>query len=39
MTGKPRQAGGRAKPPTDGKGIGAKAASEINRELRKKFGL
>jgi predicted RNA-binding protein with PIN domain len=39
MTGKPRQAGGRAKAPADGKGLSKKAASEIDKELRKKFGL
>jgi hypothetical protein len=39
LTAKSRQAKGPVKAPADGKGIGAKAASEINRELRKKFGL
>jgi len=39
MTGKSRQAGGRMKAPADGKGLSKKAASEIDKELRKKFGL
>lgn len=39
MTGKSRQAGGRVKAPADGKKVGKKAADEIDRELRKKFGL
>ncbi|MCX6568575.1 MAG: NYN domain-containing protein [Candidatus Aminicenantes bacterium] len=39
MTGKSRQTGGRMKAPTDGKGLSKKAASEIDKELRKKFGL
>jgi predicted RNA-binding protein with PIN domain len=39
MTGKARHAGGRGKAPTDGKGIGKKAAAEIDKELKKKFGL
>jgi len=39
MTGKSRQAPGRVKVPTDGKGLSKKAASEIDKELRKKFGL
>jgi len=39
MTGKSRQAGGRVKAPADGKGLSKKAASEIDKELRKKFGL
>lgn len=39
MTGKSRHAGGRGKVPADGKGISKKAASDIDKELRKKFGL
>jgi predicted RNA-binding protein with PIN domain len=39
MTKKTRPSGGRAKASADGKGIDRKAASEIDRELRKKFGL
>lgn len=39
MTGKSRQAGGRFKAPADGKGLSKKAASDIDKELRKKFGL
>jgi predicted RNA-binding protein with PIN domain len=39
MIGKSRQAGGRVKAPADGKGLDTKAAAEIDRELRKKFGL
>jgi predicted RNA-binding protein with PIN domain len=39
MIGKSRQARGRLKAPTDGKGISKKAASDIDKELRKKFGL
>jgi predicted RNA-binding protein with PIN domain len=39
MTGKARHAGGRGKVPADGKGLDKKAAAEIDKELRKKFGL
>jgi predicted RNA-binding protein with PIN domain len=39
MTGKTRQARGRVKPPADGKGLSRKAVSDIDKELRKKFGL
>jgi predicted RNA-binding protein with PIN domain len=39
MTGKSRQAGSRTKTPVDSKGIDRKAAAEIDKELRKKFGL
>jgi predicted RNA-binding protein with PIN domain len=39
MTGKARHAGGRGKVPSDGKGLDKKAAAEIDKELRKKFGL
>jgi len=39
MTGKSRQAGGRVKVPADGKCLSKKAAAEIDKELRKKFGL
>jgi predicted RNA-binding protein with PIN domain len=39
MTGKSRQARDRVKAPTDGKGISKEAASDIDKELRKKFGL
>jgi predicted RNA-binding protein with PIN domain len=39
MSGKARHAVGRRKISTDGKGIDKKAAADIDRELRKKFGL
>lgn len=39
MTGKTRRAGGPGKIPADGKGLDKKAAAEIDKELRKKFGL
>ena len=39
MARRSRSTGGRRKPTAEGKGIGAKAAAEIDRELRKKFGL
>jgi hypothetical protein len=39
MTGKPRQPRGKAKAQADGKGLSKKAASDIDKELRKKFGL
>lgn len=39
MTGRTRHAGGRGKVPADGKGLDKKAAAEIDKELRKKFGL
>jgi len=39
MIGKSRQVRGRVKIPADGKGLSSKAASEIDKELRKKFGL
>ena len=39
MTRKSHQAGGRMKSPADGKGLDTKAAAEIDKELRKKFGL
>jgi predicted RNA-binding protein with PIN domain len=39
MTGKTRRPGPRGKIPADGKGLDKKAASEIDQELRKKFGL
>jgi hypothetical protein len=39
MAGKSRQARDRVKAPTDGKGISKEAASDIDKELRKKFGL
>jgi predicted RNA-binding protein with PIN domain len=39
MTGKPRLAPGRRNTVAVSKGIGAKAAAEIDKELRKKFGL
>jgi len=39
MIEKTRRAGGRVKPPADGKGLSRKAASDIDKELRKKFGL
>jgi predicted RNA-binding protein with PIN domain len=39
MTGKTRRSEGRAKIPVDGKGLDTKAAAEIDKELRKKFGL
>jgi len=39
MTGKSRHAGGRGKAPVDGKVLSKKAAAEIDKELRKKFGL
>jgi len=39
MIGKTRHSGGKAKASADGKGIDRKAASEIDKELRKKFGL
>ncbi len=39
MTAKSRQARGRVKAPADGKGLDKKAAAEIDKELRKKFGL
>jgi predicted RNA-binding protein with PIN domain len=39
MTKKTRPPGGRAKTSADGKGIDRKAATEIDKELRKKFGL
>ena len=39
MTGKTRCSGGRAKTAAEGKGIDRKTAAEIDKELRKKFGL
>ena len=39
MTGKTRRPGPQGKIPADGKGIDKKAAAEIDKELRKKFGL
>ena len=39
MTCKSRQAQGRLKAPSDGKGLDKKAAAAIDKELRKKFGL
>jgi predicted RNA-binding protein with PIN domain len=39
MTGKSRQAPGRRKAVADSKDLSKKAASEIDKELRKKFGL
>jgi predicted RNA-binding protein with PIN domain len=39
MIGKPRPAPGRRNTVAVSKGIGAKAAAEIDKELRKKFGL
>jgi hypothetical protein len=39
MTGKTRRAKGPGKIPADGKGLDTKAAAEIDKELRKKFGL
>jgi predicted RNA-binding protein with PIN domain len=39
MTAKSRQAPGRRKAVADSKSIGSKAAAEIDKELRKKFGL
>jgi predicted RNA-binding protein with PIN domain len=39
MTGRSRQARGRVNAPVDGKRLSSKAASEIDKELRKKFGL
>jgi hypothetical protein len=39
MIGKSRQARGRVKAPSDGKGLDKKAAAAIDKELRKKFGL
>lgn len=39
MAKKAPPSGGRKKFPADGKGIDTKAAAEIDRELRKKFGL
>jgi predicted RNA-binding protein with PIN domain len=39
LTKKTRPAGGRVKASDDGKGIDRKTASEIDKELRKKFGL
>ena len=39
MTGKTRRPGPQGKIPADGKGIDKKAAADIDKELRKKFGL
>jgi len=39
MSVKMRPPGGRAKAPDDGKGVDRKTAAEIDKELRKKFGL
>ena len=39
MAGRPRQAGSRMKAPADGKVLSKKAASDIDKELRMKFGL
>jgi predicted RNA-binding protein with PIN domain len=39
MAGKRRASHGKAKGPSGGKGLGAKAAAEIDAELKKKFGL
>ena len=39
LTGKAHRSGGRGKPPADGKGIDRRAEAEIDKELRKKFGL
>jgi predicted RNA-binding protein with PIN domain len=39
ITGKTRHSGGRAKTPADGKDLDRKAAAEIEKELKKKFGL
>ena len=39
MSGKTRRSGGRAKIPAEGKSLDKKAAAEIDKELRKKFGL
>ena len=39
MSVKMRPPGGRAKAPDDGKGVDRKTAAEIDKELRKKFGV
>jgi hypothetical protein len=39
MTVKTRRSGGRGKLPADGKDIDRKTAAEIDKELRKRFGL
>ena len=39
LSGKMRPPGGRTKAPDDGKGLDRKIAAEIDKELRKKFGL
>ena len=39
MAGRPRQPRGLVKAPAEGKGLSRKAAFDIDKELRKKFGL